>query len=148
MPSSHTSEQIIAANVDQVIAVMAAANPRPKWNLLDRYLVSAEASELPACIFITKTDLAQNKAGELPEDSQAVIQEYRRIGYPVICLSAVTGKGMDEARAALQNRTSVLIGKSGVGKTTLLNALQPELGTACERDQPGHRQRKTHHHPR
>ncbi len=128
MPSSHTSEQVIAANVDQVVAVMAAASPQPKWNLLDRYLVSAEASNLPALICITKLDLVKNAAGEIDVGIQAILQDYQRIGYPLVYVSAITGEGVDEVRSALRNCTSVMIGKSGAGKTSLLNALQPELG--------------------
>ncbi len=121
MPGAHAFEQVIAANVDQVVPVFAAANPAPHWNMLDRYLVSAEACELPVLICITKLDLA---GGEL---NQAV-EEYRQAGYPVILTSALTGAGMHELKQALQGRLSVLVGKSGVGKTFLLNTLQPGLG--------------------
>ena len=61
MPSAHAHEQIIAANVDQIVAVFAAANPRPAWNLLDRYLVSAESTEIPALICLTKMDLVEDR---------------------------------------------------------------------------------------
>ncbi|NMB88669.1 MAG: ribosome small subunit-dependent GTPase A [Chloroflexi bacterium] len=115
--------QVLVANLDQVVPVFAAAAPPPHWNLLDRYLVSAEASELPAVVCITKLDLAG------PDDLwQESLAEYRRIGYRVILTSAVSGQGLDELKEALQGRLSALIGKSGVGKTRLLNALQPGLG--------------------
>jgi len=116
-------EQVIAANVDQVLPVFAVADPTPKWGLLDRYLVSAESSNLPALIVITKMDLAwKNK--ELDTDLEA----YRRAGYPVQMVSTTTGEGIEKLKAALQGRMSVLVGKSGVGKTSLLNAIQPGLG--------------------
>jgi ribosome biogenesis GTPase len=119
----HACEQVIAANADQIIPVFAAASPTPKWGLLDRYLVAAEAAGLPALICITKTDLtAQNT--ELDE----TLAEYCRIGYQVQLVSAVTGQGLEELKQALSGRLSVLVGKSGVGKTSLLNALQPGLG--------------------
>lgn len=125
MPSAHPFEQVIAANLDQVVPVFAAAEPAPKWNLLDRYLVSSESAGLPALICITKLDLA-------PEDPQDEfwhrLAEYRRIGYPLVCVSAVSGEGLGQLREALSGSLSVLLGKSGVGKTTLLNALQPGLG--------------------
>jgi ribosome biogenesis GTPase / thiamine phosphate phosphatase len=121
MPGAHAFEQVIAANVDQVVPVFAAANPAPHWNMLDRYLVSAEAYELPALICITKLDLAG-------EDLHEAIQPYRQAGYPVILTSALTGAGIAELKSALSGRLSVLVGKSGVGKTFLLNTLQPGLG--------------------
>jgi ribosome biogenesis GTPase len=123
MPGAHAFEQVIVANVDQVVPVFAAANPAPKWNLLDRYLVSAESLELPALIVITKMDLAD------PGDGlDAALEEYRRIGYPVVLTCAQTGEGIDALKGALDGRLSVFIGKSGVGKTSLLNAIQPGLG--------------------
>lgn len=128
MPGAHAFEQIIVANLDQVLPVFAAANPQPKWNMLDRYLVSAESQDLPARICITKLDLAQDENGRVDAELLEVVERYRSIGYPVILVSVVTGEGLAEVRDALQGRTSVLVGKSGVGKSSLLNALQPGLG--------------------
>jgi ribosome biogenesis GTPase / thiamine phosphate phosphatase len=131
MPGAHAFEQVIAANVDQVVPVFAAANPAPHWNMLDRYLVSAEAYELPVLICITKLDLV-HAAGEADSsagnDLHESIEQYRQAGYPVILTSALTGEGIDELKMALRGRLSVLVGKSGVGKTFLLNNLQPGLG--------------------
>jgi len=116
-------EQVVASNVDLVLPVFAAADPTPKWGLLDRYLVSAESSKLPVLIVITKSDLAwKNK--ELDKD----LEIYRRAGYATQTVSANTGEGIEELKTALQNRTSVLVGKSGAGKTSLLNTIQPGLG--------------------
>lgn len=128
MPSARPHEQVIAVNVDQVVPVFAAAEPPPKWNMLDRYLVSAEAAGLPALILITKLDLALDKQGSLDAELAEAAAEYRRIGYPVLLVSAHTAQGLAEVREALQGCISVLLGKSGVGKTSLLNALQPGLG--------------------
>jgi len=123
VPGQRVFEQVIVSNVDQIIPVFAAASPTPKWGLLDRYLVSAEASDLPALIVITKLDLAYKN-----RQLEADLEIYRRIGYPICMVSSVTGQGLDELKGLLAGRTSVLIGKSGVGKTSLLNAIQPELG--------------------
>jgi ribosome biogenesis GTPase len=128
MPSAVPFEQVIAANVDQVVPVFAAANPTPKWNLLDRYLVSAELARIPALICITKVDLANEDAGEIEPSLSDVVDMYRQIGYPVVLVSSVNGEGLAEIRQALRGKLSVLLGKSGVGKTSLLNALQPGLG--------------------
>ncbi|MCJ7435380.1 MAG: ribosome small subunit-dependent GTPase A [Anaerolineales bacterium] len=123
VPGQRVFEQVIVSNADQVVPVFAAANPTPKWGLLDRYLVSAEASGLPALIVITKLDLAE-KNDHLEDD----IEVYRRIGYPIHLVSSVTGEGIEELKQALHGCLSVLVGKSGVGKTSLLNAIQPGLG--------------------
>lgn len=115
-------EQVIVANVDQVVAVMSLAQPAPKWNLLDRYLAAAEATRAPSLIVITKADVPH------PAEHEADIELYRRLGYRVIVSSATTGQGLADLRGALQERFSVLVGKSGVGKTTLINAIEPGLG--------------------
>jgi ribosome biogenesis GTPase len=121
---AHPFEQIIVTNVDQVVAVIAAAKPSPKWNLLDRYLAAAEEGVIQALICITKLDLVKEADEELNE----AMSEYREIGYPSVLTSTYSGEGIDELRKALKGRISVLVGKSGVGKTALLNALQPGLG--------------------
>lgn len=128
MPGAHPFEQVIVANLDQVVPVFAAANPTPKWNMLDRYLVSAESLGLKVLICINKLDLAQTQDGQLASELAEVIADYRQIGYPVVLVSAVTGEGLAELQTALSGRISVFVGKSGVGKTSLLNALQPGLG--------------------
>lgn len=123
VPGQRAFEQVIASNVDLVLPVFAIADPTPKWGLLDRYLVSAESSKLPVLIVITKLDLAwKNK------DFISDLEAYRRAGYPIQLVSANTGEGIEELKQALQGKMSVLVGKSGVGKTSLLNAIQPGLG--------------------
>jgi ribosome biogenesis GTPase len=124
-------EQVIVANVDQIVVVMPAADPPPSWNLLDRYLATAEASDIPAIICFTKADRLPADYPAAPGEEpplQPEIELYRQIGYRVILTSAVSGLGIAEVKAALHERVSILWGKSGVGKTTLLNALEPGLG--------------------
>ena len=123
VPGQRIFEQVIVANADVIMPVFAVANPTPKWGLLDRYLVSAEAAEIPVLIVINKIDLSWKNSGFDEE-----IEVYRRLGYPVLLVSAATGEGIDELKDALQGKQSVLVGKSGVGKTSLLNAIQPGLG--------------------
>ncbi|HTX92516.1 MAG TPA: ribosome small subunit-dependent GTPase A [Anaerolineales bacterium] len=127
-PGTHVFEQVIVANVDIILPVFAAANPTPKWAMLDRYLASIESLDLSAMIVITKLDLVRGPEGRLDEELLEGVEEYRRIGYPVLLTSAFTGEGLDELRQALKGRLSAFVGKSGVGKTALLNALEPGLG--------------------
>jgi ribosome biogenesis GTPase len=121
-PGAYTHEQVIASNLDQVVPVFSTASPLPKWGLLDRYLVAAEAAGLRVVICITKLDLSPCDDG-----LQATLDCYRAIGYPVLMVSAHTGQGLTQLAKALQGRISLLVGKSGVGKSSLLNALQPGL---------------------
>ena len=123
---AYAGEQVLVANIDQVIFVFAAANPEPHWTLLDRYLVAAHAQNLLPLVCITKMDLLENTDAQ-PALLQAV-EEYRRIGYRVLLTSSRGGSGMDALRAAMDGKTSALFGKSGVGKTSLLNALVAGLG--------------------
>jgi ribosome biogenesis GTPase len=117
-------EQVIVANVDQMVAVFSLRQPKPKWALLDRYLAAAEAAGVPAAICITKIDLVRDgNVGDME-----VFAMYRRIGYRTFLTSAVAGEGIDSFAQAIGGRVSVLVGKSGVGKTSLLNAIQPGLG--------------------
>jgi len=127
VPGQRVFEQVIVSNADLIVPVFSAANPTPKWGLLDRYLVSAEAAGLPALIVINKLDLAW-KNPTLDEE----LEIYRRIGYLVVLVSAIDGAGMEELKGALQGKLSVFVGKSGVGKTSLLNAIQPGLGLRVE----------------
>ncbi len=121
---AHPFEQIIVSNVDQVVCVISALQPEPKWNLVDRYLASAEAAEVRALICITKLDLVKGHEGEMLGE----LEEYQRIGYPYLLTSSVSSEGIDVLRSTLAGQVSAMIGKSGVGKTALLNALQPGLG--------------------
>lgn len=123
IPGQRVFEQVIVSNADLILPVFSAANPAPKWGLLDRYLVSAEAAELPSLIVINKIDLAWKHPGFEEE-----IEVYHRIGYRVLLVSAITGGGIEELKQALRGKLSVMVGKSGVGKTSLLNAIQPGLG--------------------
>ncbi len=115
-------EQVIVANVDQIVIACAAAQPKPDWGLLDRYLAGAEACDIPALIAFTKMDLVS------PEIFAAEARVYERIGYTVILTSTAHSLGIEEFKRGLAGKVSALIGESGVGKTTLLNAIEPGLG--------------------
>ena len=109
------------ANVDQVVAVMALAQPEPNLLLLDRLLAVAAAAGLETLVCWTKADLCP------PEAAQALSELYQRAGYPVVVASVVTGQGIAELQAALRGRISTLAGPSGAGKSSLLNALNPSF---------------------
>jgi ribosome biogenesis GTPase / thiamine phosphate phosphatase len=108
----------VAANIDQVFVVTAAADPPPIPQLIDRLLVVAEANEIPASLVVNKVDLAS---------AEALVERCRRAGYTVHRTSVKTGEGIEALRAALIGRTSVVTGPSGAGKSTLLNQVQPGL---------------------
>lgn len=115
-------EQVLVANPDQVVFVLSIKQPEPSLRKLDRFLVVTERNELPAVICVNKMDLASL------EEARRLFQIYERLDYPVIYTSAKRGDGLDELRDCLRDKLSVLAGSSGVGKTSLLNALQPGLG--------------------
>lgn len=111
----------LAANVDQVLVIGSIREPMIKPHLIDRYLVAAHAGNLAAAICINKVDLdAENEVA--PH-----VERYRRLGYPALAVSAVTGAGVDELRTLLTGKSTLLAGQSGVGKSSLLNAVQPGL---------------------
>jgi ribosome biogenesis GTPase len=121
-PDQRKLEQVVVANIDQVIAVVAASKPVPDIIMLDRFLATAASNDIPAVVCFTKADT------KMKDYVQQAIKDYRKIGYPTLVTSAVDGTGVAEFRAAITGRTSALVGMSGVGKTTLLNAVQPGLG--------------------
>jgi ribosome biogenesis GTPase len=117
-------QQILLANLDQAVFVFACANPQPKLRMLDRFLVIAEKQRIPARIVANKIDLAGLQA------AQEIFGIYPPLGYPVIYTSAKENQGVEELRAILSGKISALAGPSGVGKSSLLNAMQPGLGLA------------------
>lgn len=121
-PSNPNLQQILVANVDQLLIVAAWREPHIWPELIDRYLIAAERHGITPLICINKMDLA--------ESSQAIdakIAPYRAVGHRVLLTSAATGEGLDALRAALAGSVTVLAGLSGVGKSTLLTAIQPDF---------------------
>jgi ribosome biogenesis GTPase len=117
-------QQVILANPDQAVFVFACASPEPHLRMLDRFLVVAEKQHLEALIVANKTDLVESG---IPRQ---IFGFYPDIGYPVVYASVKTGQGLDELRTRLKGKISALAGPSGVGKSSLLNAIQPNLGLA------------------
>lgn len=123
--ASNLSKQshIIAANIDMAALVATIAHPETSTTFIDRFLASAEAYRVPVLLIFNKTDLYN--AGE-KQQMDALVTLYRTIGYACLTCSAIDGNGIVELREALQDKTTLLSGNSGVGKSTLLNMLVPE----------------------
>jgi ribosome biogenesis GTPase len=120
-PRGSWKEDMLVANVDQVLVVFACADPMPHVRMLDRFLVVAEHNDVPAVVVANKIDLVHLA------QAHATFDPYDAIGYPVHFVSAREGIGVEELADRLSGRTSVVTGPSGVGKSTLLNAIQPGL---------------------
>ena len=123
--ASNLSKQshIIAANVDMAALVVTIAHPETSTTFIDRFLASAEAYRVPVLLIFNKTDL-YNDAEQMQVAS--LVSLYQSIGYRCLTCSAEKGNGIDELQAELMNKTTLLSGNSGVGKSTLLNLLVPD----------------------
>jgi ribosome biogenesis GTPase len=117
-------QQIILANPDQTVFIFACARPEPRLGLLDRLLVMSEQRRVPALVVANKVDLVNIS------QAQALFSRYDTLGYPIIYTSAKSGMGIPELTARLKGKISVFAGPSGVGKSSLLNFIQPGLGLA------------------
>jgi len=115
------AEDVILANPDQALVVFAASQPEPHLRMLDRFLVIAEFNDLATVICVNKVDVAGL------EHAQALFSLYETIGYRVIYASTKTGTGIDALRDLLIDRITVITGLSGVGKSSLLNVIHPDL---------------------
>ena len=119
--TSRKRQQLLVTNVDQVLIVASAAQPRLKPNLLDRYLVTAERAGIEPIICINKVDLVDRA------DLQPIVGVYGQLGYRVLLLSATEGWGIEPLKSLLAGRETAVTGQSGVGKSSLLNQVQPGL---------------------
>jgi ribosome biogenesis GTPase len=133
--SSRRREHVLVANVDQLVVVMSLVEPDLKPHLIDRYLAAAQAGGLAPILCLNKADLVD--AWRM----QSLIGAYCQLGVPTLLTSAKTGEGIDRLRELLTDRATVFSGQSGVGKSSLLNGIQPELAlrvrTVSEVNQKG-----------
>ena len=125
-PDNYGKLRPVAANIDR-IGVVFAVQPTPKSNLLDRYLVAAEAQGIEPFLVLNKTDLLGQQDNL---DIDSIVQSYKSIGYSVISVSAKNNDGMDELKTYLTNKNCIFVGQSGVGKSSLINQLVPENNSA------------------
>lgn len=117
---------IIAANIDQAMIIATVSQPRTSLGFIDRFLCVAEAYDIPAIVVLNKLDL-QTEAEQI-ELNRSYKEIYTNANYPVYTVSATENTGIDELRKVLKDKVTLVFGHSGVGKSTLLNAIQPELG--------------------
>ena len=117
-------KHVIAANLDLAMVMVTVARPRTSYGFIDRMLVTAEVYQLPAVVVVNKID-------DLDEEEQErlfdLVDVYQHAGYRVVMTSALKGKGVKEVKALLDGKVTLLAGHSGVGKSTLINAVDPEL---------------------
>ena len=123
-PHNRHQKHIIAANLDAAIVVATIKSPRTSFGFLDRFLITAEAYHIPAVIVFNKADLLKGKA---KEDWQVMRYIYEAAGYPTFTVEAISREGMEALLNFLKDKTTLFSGHSGVGKSTLINALDPEL---------------------
>jgi ribosome biogenesis GTPase len=120
--ASRKREHVLVANVDQVVFVVSLVEPELKPHLIDRYLASAAKGDIRPILCLNKADRVD------PADYQPLVGQYSQLGIATLLTSAKTGRGVDTLRDWLRARETVFSGQSGVGKSSLLNAVQPELG--------------------
>lgn len=120
-PNRRGETEVLAANIDKLCAVAAPA-PRPDWYIIDRYLGAAELMGATGIVILNKSDLL-GPPGVRGNDTESILDDYRRIGYTVIECSAEAGAGLEDLLDALSGATSILVGQSGVGKSSLINRL-------------------------
>jgi ribosome biogenesis GTPase / thiamine phosphate phosphatase len=131
--------QIIATNIDQVFLMITIILPETSIEFIDRFLITAEAYRVPSKIIINKTDLYRSE--ELGK-MENLISIYTKIGYECIMLSLYKGDNLENLKHSLKDKTSLISGNSGVGKTTLLNSLNPSLNLKTEEISDYHKQGK------
>lgn len=124
-PDSRGLLKPVAANVDRIVIVFAPL-PEPHANLIDRYLIAAEHAGIQPLLLLNKADLIDEQNAPA---LNSLLQVYRQLGYPILEVSAHQGDGMQQLRSLLNNQISVFVGQSGVGKSSLVNSLLPEVGT-------------------
>jgi ribosome biogenesis GTPase len=125
-PNKFNELKPVAANIDRIVVVIAP-QPEPHYNLIDRYLVAAAASDIPVLLLLNKADLLDARTGPALE---AMLQLYRSLGYETATVSTRTRAGLDALQQQLAGHTSIFVGQSGVGKSALVNALLPAAVTA------------------
>lgn len=119
---SRPYEQILSANIEQLVIVVSLRQPKPRFAFVDRAIIMAIKGNIKPVICVNKVDLVEL------EEARFLSCPYEALGFPVFQTSAQNGEGLVEFKEAMLNRISAVVGQSGVGKSTLLNGIEPELG--------------------
>lgn len=120
LPRSNALIRPASANIDQALVIFAIVKPNPNYNLLDRFLITMEKQKLKAVICFNKKDIASS------EEQNEIEEAYGKCGYRVLFVSGTNKQGIDEIKKCLKGKTTVVAGPSGVGKSTIINALYPD----------------------
>lgn len=123
-PAKRAHSHILASNIDQALLMITASKPRTSSGFIDRFLLTAEAYHIPTVLVFNKQDMLSEKDRKIQEKFVAI---YQALDYPCKLVSAITSDGVDEIKTLLEGKTSLLIGHSGVGKSTLANAIDADL---------------------
>jgi ribosome biogenesis GTPase / thiamine phosphate phosphatase len=117
-PNMRGKTEVLAANVE-LLLVVAAGSPEPDWFIVDRYLCAAENMGVPAAVIYNKSDLDYDEV-----KLQSALRDYERIDYPTVRCSAKTGSRLDEVHSIIRGKTGIIVGQSGVGKSSIINELK------------------------
>lgn len=123
-PHQNKERHIVASNLDQALLFATIKEPRTSQGFIDRFLAAAEAYHVPAIVVFNKCDIYRKKEWDILEHRSAI---YRNIGYTILATSMETGQGLAELKAVLANKTTLISGHSGTGKSTFINSLFPDL---------------------
>jgi ribosome biogenesis GTPase len=123
-PRQKHQVHFLAVNIDQALLVMTIIEPNLKQGFIDRFLLMTEPYEIPTLVLLNKCDLYGDDEWELVEALKAM---YQPLGYEIFAVSAISAEGLEDVRDRLRDRRSLIAGQSGVGKTTLINALEPGM---------------------
>ncbi len=116
--------QILASNLDQAVLVATIVSPRTSLGFIDRFLITAEAYSIPAKIIFNKADILDEESLNL---QQQIIDIYTKVGYECLVVSSLSGQNLEKVKTLLKDKTTLIAGHSGVGKSTLINAIEPTL---------------------
>jgi ribosome biogenesis GTPase len=126
-PMHNEREHVLAANLTQMVIIASFLAPKIKWGLIDRFLVLAEEQEVKTLVILNKTDLLENSSEDFQEECKEMIALYRSLGYRIFLTQADSGHIDTELQKAFEGEISLVAGHSGVGKSSIVNLMEPEI---------------------